>query len=48
MKCMRRFLQLNFLNNIIAGCELTGDSMFFGNDKWGDGKNASIMFVFTM
>ncbi|KAF9527017.1 hypothetical protein CPB83DRAFT_908025 [Crepidotus variabilis] len=29
--------------NIIVGCELTGDTVVFGNSAWGDAKHASII-----
>jgi hypothetical protein len=31
----------------ISGCELTGDTVVFGQNKWGDAKNASIMLVIS-
>lgn len=29
---------------ILIGCELTGDTVTFGNNAWGDAKNAAIMY----
>lgn len=31
--------------NWLAGSQLTGDTVVFGADVWGDAKNSSIMFV---
>lgn len=30
---------------IFLGCELTGDTVVFSHNTWGDAKNASIVFV---
>ena len=30
----------------VVGCELTGDTVTFGNGAWGDARQATIMYVF--